>query len=127
MEVEVLLEYGGPNRIYDWQVPNEWINRVDKAARRSGDLSIYSLCRQRDLGRPSLLFLTTDFFQNVFTYLLKASDDRYRDRYCIWDTVSNEIFKFEWSQQEEGLEAVLDILKDPSKNLLPTRMVSICY
>ena len=43
-EVEVLPEYGGPNRIQDWQVPNEWTNRVDKAARRSGDLSIYSLC-----------------------------------------------------------------------------------
>ena len=28
----------------------------------------------------------------------------------------------EWSQQVEGLGAVLDILEDPSKKLLPTRM-----
>ena len=48
-EVEVLPEYSRPTRIQDWQVPNEWTNRVDKAARRSGDLSVPTMRSQASI------------------------------------------------------------------------------
>ena len=110
--VNLLPEYGGPNVVADDNVPIGWSNKIDKG------VSCASLFYKHDISNTSLLLFSKGSSNEYSKYLVEAGDGHY-----IWNTVSDQISRIDKAQ---GLEDILDILKDPSRHLHLSPLPPLC-
>ena len=102
--VNVLPEHGGPNFVADDNVPEGWTNKINKRV-YCGEVFY-----EHGIYDSSILLSQDESGNGTALYLVEA----HREKYYIWDPASDTISRVE---RAEGLQDVLDILNDPSRQL----------
>ena len=103
--VNVLPEFGGPNVVADSDVPEGWTNKIDKG------FSCEQILYEHGIFGSTLLLFKNSTLNSTPLYLVEAE---VREFY-IWNPASNDISRI---NEAEGLQDILDILKDPFRQLL---------
>ena len=107
-EVELLPEYGGPNRIPDNKVPNGWTNSVDAM------IVNYDWCRGVGLSIiPNTLLYSESYMDGTSVYLFECQPSL-RSAYYFWNPSLDDIYRID---ETEGLPDILAALEDPSRKL----------
>lgn len=102
--VDVLPEYGGPNVVADDNVPKGWTNKNNK--------KVYcgEVFHEHGIYDSGILLSQDQIGNGTPLYLVEA----HREKYYIWDPASDTISRI---KRAEGLQDILNILKDPSRQL----------
>ena len=103
--VNVLPEYGGPNIVEDDNVPEGWTNRIRKK------VCCGEVFYEHGIYASDILLFHNRNPSGAPRYLVEA----HREKYYIWEPASSTIWRIE---KAEGLQDILDILEDPSRQLI---------
>lgn len=102
--VDILPEHGGPNVVADDDVPEGWTNKIDDKV----------LCGQafyeHDIYSSKVLLFQNGGPNGTPLYLVEAE----ADKYYTWTPNDDSISRID---KAEGLQDILDILHDPSRQL----------
>lgn len=107
--VNVLPEYGGPNVIADSDVPEGWTNKIDRG------VSCEQVFYENGILRSTLLLFRNSILNGTPLYLVEGEEHEF----YIWNPASDDISRI---KDIEGLQDILDILKDPFRQLLLSRV-----
>lgn len=102
--VNVLPEHGGPNAVADDTVPEGWTNRINK------ELCCGDVFYEHGIYASDILLSQDGGLNGTPQYLVEAENDEY----YIWSPDPDKISGID---EAEGLQDILDILDDHSRQL----------
>lgn len=106
--LELLPEYGGPNRVSDDDVPQGWTKQVDSK------IVDYDWCRGYGLSIcPTTLLYSETYLDGTPVYLFESQPGLHSSIY-LWKPSSDAIYRIDGT---EGLPDILAVLKDASTEL----------
>ena len=107
--VNMLPEYGGPNVVADENVPEGWTNKI------SQEVCCGQSFFERGIYASNIPLLREGSLNGTPRYMVEAE----REEYYIWTPDPDKVLHID---KAEGLQDILDILKDPSRQLSLTEV-----
>ena len=102
--VNVLPEHGGPNCVADDNVPEGWTNKINK------EVCCGEVFYEHGVYASDIMLFQDGGLNGTPQYLVEAE----RKQYYIWRPDPDRVSHID---EAEGLQDVLDLLKDPSRQL----------